>query len=164
MSANDRIISIKSPASLTQRMFVALVVMLFGSAVVLAVAAIWRGQTGAQWALVALAICAVAALPSVVFGRFIRGPQAALWAMLLGMGFRMTAALAGCLLVNAFWHDGIEAGFGWYLVAAYLITLMAETLFIASAPRSQLGEQLHVQNGTTPTRTGIAMIEGEQYG
>ncbi len=145
-------------------MIVVLVVMLFGSAVLLTVAAIWRGRLGAQWALVALAICGVAGLPSIVSGRFIRGPQAALWAMLVGMGFRMTAALAGCLLVNAFWHDGIEAGFAWYLVAAYLITLVAETLFIVSGPQSPLGDRPQTHCGAAPKRAGKGLIEGELYG
>ena len=84
--------------------------------------------------------------------------------MLLGMGIRMTAALAGCLLVKAFWSAGIEAGFAWYLVAAYLIALVAETLFIVSPPRLPSGGRPQTQSGAAPTRNGTGLIEGELYG
>jgi hypothetical protein len=128
-------------------------------------AALWRGATGVRWALMAVAICGAAGLLSLVASRFARGPKAALLTMLIGMGIRMSAALTACLIVNAIWRDGIEAGFGWYLVAAYLITLALDILFLANPAQMQASP-----SATMPVVQSSGMscggfsTEGERHG
>jgi hypothetical protein len=75
----------------------------------------------------------------------------------------MTVALVSCLVVNSFWHAGIEAGFAWYLVAAYLITLVAETLFVVIPAQTQSDSPVR-QREVPKGPAGTGLVEGELYG
>jgi hypothetical protein len=112
---------------------IALGILLVCTGAILGWAAAWRGSTGVRWALLALLVCGCAGLASLFACKLSRGPQAALLSVLIGMGIRMTAALAACLIVKSMWPDGIDAGFGWYLVIAYLAMLALDILYLADA-------------------------------
>jgi hypothetical protein len=147
-----------------QRGIIALGILVIGVAALFGWAAAWRGATGVRWALLAVSICGVAGLVSLVACRFARGPQAALWVMLIGMGIRMTAALAACLVVNSLWRDGITAGFGWYLVVAYLITLAVDILYVARPDHQDYHASANV-HGVRPFSDGrVVPTHGERHG
>ena len=79
------------------------------------------------------------------------------------MGIRMTAALAACLVVNSLWRDGIDAGFGWYLVVAYLITLA--WTFFTSRPAEDANERCTCRAfGPFGNPRGASSTHGERHG
>ena len=82
--------------------------------------------------------------------------------MLIGMGIRMTAALAACLIVNSLWRDGIDAGFGWYLVVAYLVTLALDILYLAPPEHQMSGDMRSV--GSLANARGASSTHGERHG
>jgi hypothetical protein len=141
---------------------IALCIFVIGVGSLLGWASAWRGATGVRWALLAVLICAISGIVSWFACKFAHGPQAALWTMLIGMGIRMTAALAACLVVNAIWRDGIHAGFGWYLVVAYLITLALDILFIAPPEQQTSGALSSVGPFARPR--GVSSTHGERHG
>jgi hypothetical protein len=141
---------------------IALCTVVIGVGVLVGWAAAWQGANGVRWALLAVLICGVAGLVSLVACKFARGPQAALWTMLIGMGIRMSAALAACLVVNSLWREGIDAGFGWYLVVAYLVTLALDILFLAHSQQST-SVDLHGVGPFAGPR-GTPSSHGERHG
>lgn len=143
---------------------IALCILVIGVGALLGWAAAWRGATGMRWALLAIAICGVAGLVSLVACKFARGPQAPLWIMLIGMGIRMTAALAACLVVNSLWRDGIVAGFGWYLVFAYLLTLGMDILYLASPGRQDYNASGDAQSVRSFGGPRVVPTQGERHG
>jgi hypothetical protein len=167
ISVNDRTLQARAGfcTRARQRAVVALCIVVIGMGALTGAAALWRGATGVRWALMAVAICGAAGLLSLVANRFARGPQAALLTMLIGMGIRMSAALTACLIVNSIWRDGIEAGFGWYLVAAYLITLALDIIFLANPAQMQTraGVTMSVVQPSGMSRGGL-LPESERHG
>jgi hypothetical protein len=143
---------------------VALAILLLGLGALMGWAWLWRGAIGVRWAILAITICAVAGVLSFVASRFARGPQAALWTMLVGMGIRMTAALTACLVVNSLWRNGIDAGFGWYLVGAYLITLALDIVFLAGSPNGPAAAGRVPVVQTSGISGGVLWTEGERHG
>jgi hypothetical protein len=143
---------------------IALCILVIGVGALLGWASAWRGATGVRWALLAISICGVAGLLSLVVCKLVRGPQAALWIMLAGMGIRMSAALAACLIVNAFWRDGIVAGFGWYLVIAYLLTLAVDILYLAHPDHQDNNASANVDGVRSFGGVRIVPTHGERHG
>jgi hypothetical protein len=146
------------------RGIIALSILVIGVGALLGWAAVWRGTTGVRWALLAISICGFAGLVSLVACRFVRGPQAPLWVMLIGMGIRMTAALAACLVVNSLWRDGIHAGFGWYLVVAYLLTLAVDILYLAHPDNQDCNASANVHGVRSFGDARIVPTQGERHG
>jgi hypothetical protein len=138
--------------------------LVIGVGALLSGAAAWRGAPGVRWALLAISICGAAGLLSLIACRFVRGPQAPLWMMLVGMGIRMTAALAACLIVNSLWRDGILAGFGWYLVVAYLLTLALDILYLADSAHQGRNRNAGVQGARSFGGPRVVPTHGEQHG
>lgn len=165
ISVNERTLQVRAEFcdGSRHRVVVALGIVVFGAGVLFGSATLWRGEAGMRWALLAIVICGAAGLLSWIASRFARGPQAAMWSMLIGMGIRMTAALTACLIVNAVWRNGIKAGFGWYLVAAYLITLALDILFLANPAQAHSGQRIPVVDPGGISRAGLS-AEGERHG
>jgi hypothetical protein len=141
---------------------IALCILAIGVGVLMSWAAAWRGTGGVRWALLAVLICGGAGLISLLACKFARGPQAALWSMLIGMGIRMTAALAACLVVNSLRRDGIDAGFGWYLVVAYLFTLAVDILYLAHSQHTTSADMHGAAQFGGPR--GVPSTHGERHG
>jgi hypothetical protein len=141
---------------------IALFIVLVGAGALVGWAAAWQGANGVRWACLALLICGIAGFVSLVACKFARGPQAALWTILIGMGTRMSAALAACLVVNSLWREGIDAGFGWYLVVAYLVTLTLDILYLAHSQHTSSADMHGVGQFGGPR--GIPSTQGERHG
>jgi hypothetical protein len=144
------------------RGLIALGILGIGASALLGWATAWRGATGVRWAILAISICGVAGLLSLIASKFVRGQQAALWTMLVGMGIRMTAALTGCLIVNSLWRDGIDAGFGWYLVVAYLVTLAVDILYLVNPNPQTSSDRYSV--GPISSPLVVPSTPGERHG
>jgi hypothetical protein len=84
--------------------------------------------------------------------------------MLIGMGIRMTAALAACLVVNSLWREGIIAGFGWYLVVAYLLTLAVDILYVAHPDHKDDNATANVHGVRSFGGPRVVPNGGEQHG
>lgn len=83
------------------------------------------------WALaaaaVAAAVCLAGGVPALLFSRLFRGKEVLVFGVLLAMGFRMAAPLAGVILLHLSGGPLAKAGFAYYLLAFYLVTLTVET-------------------------------------
>ena len=86
------------------------------------------GSNGLLAAVVAAAICWVAAALALTSAAVLRGPQRALGAMALGMIFRMGLPLGAGLFLSRLGGPLAEAGVFGLIVVFYLVTLVTETL------------------------------------
>ncbi|MHB8970253.1 MAG: hypothetical protein ACYC3X_10650 [Pirellulaceae bacterium] len=102
---------------------------LLGSAVaVLPVAYVARDRIGAASALVALVTCLVSGLLALGLARLCRGPNGVVSQVLLGMLPRMGIPLAVCMMVHLQGGAIANAGFVYYILAFYFVTLVVETV------------------------------------
>ncbi len=91
-----------------------------------------RGADG-FWAAVAAALTVlVASIAALLTGELFHGPGDALWAMLTGMGIRMAAPLAACILVYLQQGTLASAGFVFFVLGFYFVALPVETLLAVS--------------------------------
>lgn len=104
--------------------------MLGSAAVVIPVAYMARDRAGATSAAVALVTCLVSGLLALALGlvRLFRGPNNVVPQVLLGMLPRMGIPLAVCMLVHLQGGAIADAGFVYYILAFYFVTLVVETV------------------------------------
>jgi hypothetical protein len=98
-------------------------------------AVLFGGLVGLIASIVAAAVCLAGAMLALVIHGFLTGPESALAALVLGMATRMGLPLASGLAIHLHGGPLAEAGFLYYLVVFYPITLAVETLL--SLPASQ---------------------------
>lgn len=85
-------------------------------------------------AAVAAALCCCGgALAALALARWFRGPDHLLASVLVGMSVRMGVALAAVLVVQLGGGPLAEAGFVYYLLMFYSVTLAAETVAVVRA-------------------------------
>jgi hypothetical protein len=102
---------------------------LSGSAVmVIPVAYMARERAGATSAAVALVTCLVSGLLALGLVRLFRGPNNVVPQVLLGMLPRMGIPLAVCMMVHLRGGAIADAGFVYYILAFYFVTLVVETV------------------------------------
>jgi hypothetical protein len=102
---------------------------LLGSAVVvIPVAYMARERAGATSAAVALVTCLVSGLLALGLVRLFRGPNNVVPQVLLGMLPRMGIPLAVCMMVHLRGGAIADAGFVYYILAFYFVTLVVETV------------------------------------
>lgn len=90
----------------------------------------WAGSLGVQAAMLAVGVCVAAASLGRVASWALKSasPAQASASVLAAMLFRMAGPLAACVAVALIRHDLVAAGFGYWVVLAYLIVLGGETL------------------------------------
>jgi hypothetical protein len=121
--------------SIAVRATVLVVAVLLVFMVVGPFAILFGGLVGLIAAIVAAAVCLAGALLALIIRGFLTGPESALAALVLGMATRMGLPLASGLAIHLHGGPLAEAGFLYYLVVFYPITLAVETLL--SLPASQ---------------------------
>ncbi|MFW6124579.1 MAG: hypothetical protein ACOC46_00410 [Pirellulales bacterium] len=85
------------------------------------------GWTGLAAALTAAGVCLAAGAVALVIAHACRAPNRLLFGVLLGMGVRTIAPLAVAFFVEYQCEGLANAGFLYYLVFFYLLTLAVET-------------------------------------
>ncbi len=88
----------------------------------------WNGLFSAG---VALAVCLGSGLASLWTAHLLRAPDQVLYQVLLGMFPRMGFPLIACMIVILQRGMLAEAGFVYYIMAFYFVTLAAETVLMA---------------------------------
>jgi hypothetical protein len=121
--------------SIAVRATVLVVAVLLVFVVVGPFAVLFGGLVGLIASIVAAAVCLAGAMLALVIRGFLTGPESALAALVLGMATRMGLPLASGLAIHLHGGPLAEAGFLYYLVVFYPITLAVETLL--SLPASQ---------------------------
>ena len=114
------------------------------AAVVLPVAFIARDRAGATSAAVALVTCLVSGLLALGLVRLFRGPNGVVPQVLLGMLPRMGIPLAVCMLVHLQGGAVADAGFVYYVLAFYFVTLVVETVLQVGEAQRRPTEKLTV--------------------
>ncbi len=94
-----------------------------------------RGWTGVAAALMAAGVCLLGATAALVASHVFRSPQQVLQGVLLGMAARMGLPLALAVIVLLVGGRLADAGFLFYLLVFYPVTLGVETAM--SLPESQ---------------------------
>jgi len=102
--------------------------LLGSAAVILPSAHAWQAGSGVLSAAVAGVTCLVAGLMALLLGACCRGPNQILAQVLLAMMARMGVPLLVCVIVYVQRGRLAEAGFVYYLLAFYLVTLIVETV------------------------------------
>ncbi len=95
------------------------------------------GSEGLRCVLVASAVCVATGVIVVLIQERLKSPQWVLANVLVGFLFRMGVPLAFCLVV--YWRGGplVEAGFVFYLLFFYMVSLAVETV-LSLPPSSAL--------------------------
>jgi len=105
---------------------------------VVPVAWYYCGPIAAVSAAVAGVCCLVSAILALVSGEPFRAKQQLLHAMLVGMAFRMGLPLGIGLAIYAYAAPLVEAGFVYYLLIFFELTLLVE-VFLSLPPAQALG-------------------------
>lgn len=93
---------------------------------------------GAISAAAALATCLFGGLLALGLVHLCRGPENVMSQVLLGMLARTGIPLLVCMMVYLQGGRLAEAGFVYYLLAFYFVTLVVETVLLARDPRPQV--------------------------
>jgi len=124
---------LKSPAG---RAAILVIALLGGAAIVIPVA-YWRAALAGVWAaMAAWTICFLSGLLALWLIQRFNGPDKVVQQVLSGTLVRMSLPLAACLAVHLYGGTLAEAGFVYYILAFYLITLAVETMLTAG-PQSK---------------------------
>ncbi len=86
-----------------------------------------QGADGLSAAAVAAVVCLVSALAGLLVSQCFSGPDHALAGVLVGMGFRMTLPLTVCVVAQLQGGALAQAGFVFYIIAFYLVSLAIDT-------------------------------------
>ncbi len=113
-------------------------------AVVIPLAYLWRGWEGLASASVAWLVNLAGGLAALWFSHMLREPAQVVAQVLAGMFLRMGIPLAACMVVYLRGGMLADAGFVYYIMAFYFVTLAVETVLLARwSP-----------NGPTKSQTG----------
>ncbi|MGD0899653.1 MAG: hypothetical protein ABR915_17620 [Thermoguttaceae bacterium] len=104
---------------------------------VLPVAGLVRGRAGLGAAALAAAICSVGAAGALVLSHLLRGPRLAIVSLLMGMAVRTGMPLVLAIAVQCWGGPLAEAGFLYYLLVFYPVTLGVETILSLPQIRGQ---------------------------
>ena len=94
------------------------------------------GDMGWWAAAVAAGICWLGAAIALILTALLRGPQGALYAMLVGMMFRMGLPLVAGVVLTRQGGDLASGGVFGCLLAFYLVTLVVETALVLPLVRA----------------------------
>ncbi len=94
------------------------------------VAYCWSGGIGLEAAALASGCCCAGALGTLCVAPWLRAPHHLLASVLVGMAVRMGVALAAAVVVQLGGGPLAEAGFVYYLLMFYLVTLAVETAVV----------------------------------
>jgi hypothetical protein len=124
-------------SSFVSRSLALLGVTAIAAAVVLPIAAAASGMTGISAAAIALGICFGSGVLSFWLVRNLHGPDVVLYQVLLGMMPRMGIALGAAMVI--YYRGGwlVDAGFVYYLLVFYFVTLAAETALLINGSAKQ---------------------------
>ena len=86
------------------------------------------GPDGAGASGLALLICGAAGISGLVVSQQFRRPELVLYQVFLHVLFRMGLPLAACVMVYLRGGGLVEAGFAYYVLGFYLVTLAVETM------------------------------------
>ena len=86
-----------------------------------------QGGSGLSAAAVAAVVCLVSAIGGMLLSQCLGGPNHAIAGVLSGMMLRMGLPLAVCMIVYLQSGALAEAGFVFYVLAFYLVTLAIDT-------------------------------------
>lgn len=106
-------------------------------AIVAAVAGWVGGISGLLAALYALLLCALPALFSLALGEVFRGPDGALYSLLLGMLLRLGIPLVGFLTAYVWGGPLVEGGLVFCLLVLYPIMLTVETVLLTAQVQTE---------------------------
>ncbi|MHB0955307.1 MAG: hypothetical protein ACYC6N_01170 [Pirellulaceae bacterium] len=112
----------------TGQVLILLGFLLGSAAVVIPVACAVRQQAGIISALVAWVTCFVSGWMALHLARLFKGPRNVVPQVLLGMLPRMGIPLGVCMIVYLRGGSIAEAGFVYYILAFYFVTLVVETV------------------------------------
>jgi hypothetical protein len=121
--------------SIAVRAAVLTAVVLVALVAVGVVASLWCGTVGGTAAALAAVICLTGAVLALTISGVLARPETALASLVLGMALRMGLPLVAALAVHLHGGPLAEAGFLYYLVVFYPITLAVETLLSLPAPQ-----------------------------
>ena len=96
-----------------------------------------HGIPGCLTVAAAFATCLIGAFVSLSLARLFVAPTQVMHQVLFGMVPRMGLPLVACMLV--YLHGGmlVEAGFVYYIMAFYFVTLLVETVLLAGSTPSK---------------------------
>ncbi len=92
---------------------------------------VWMDWEGLASAAVAWAVCLVSGLLALWLAELFHHPEQAVQQVLWGMFPRMGMPLAACVLVYLRGGMLADAGFVYYIMAFYFVTLAVETVLMA---------------------------------
>ncbi len=122
-------------ASLTNnprgRVIILVTLMLITAALIGPLAYAWHGWEGVTSAAVAMGVCLASGLLAMWLAELFRHPDQAVPQVLLGMFPRMGIPLIACMLVYLQRGMLADAGFVYYIMAFYFVTLAVETVLMA---------------------------------
>lgn len=101
-----------------------------------------HGGLGFVAASLATAVCLAACWLALVLTELMADAAQPAVALLVGMMIRMSVPLMTCLLVTLRKPQLNEAGFAWYLIGAFLIGLMLETVLAVGQLKALNEEQI----------------------
>ncbi len=115
--------------------------LLLSAAVVVPCGYAAQARWGAISASLAWATCLLGGLLALWLVHLFRGPQNVVPQVLLGMFARMGIPLLICMAVYVQGGPMAQAGFVYYLLAFYFVTLISETILLARAEQPQVTER-----------------------
>lgn len=130
-----------TPVSLLRGLLVLFGALLGAAAIALPVAFQLSRFDGLAAASIAWVVCLVSGGAAQFLGGLFARPQEALFRVLFGMGLRMGVPLVVCLIVQLNVALLAEAGFVFYLMAFYFVTLAVELVTtVAHSPSTGAGQ------------------------
>ena len=118
------------------------IALLLAGAIVIPVAYWWADVAGAWAAAAAWATCFISGLLAYWLAQRFNDPQKVLYQVLSGTLVRMSIPLAACLGVHLYGGTLAEAGFVYYILAFYFVTLAVDTALVArSLPQESTESQ-----------------------
>ncbi len=101
-----------------------------------------QGGMGLIAASLATVICLVACWLALIVTELMAPSEQPAAALLVGMSIRMSLPLLTCLLVTLRKPQLTEAGFAWYLIGAFLIGLLLETMLSIGQLKTPSSKQI----------------------
>ncbi len=115
--------------------------LLVAAAIVIPVAYVVRQQAGAASAAVAWMTCFVSGLVALGLVRLFNGPNSVVPQVLLGMFPRMGIPLAVCMVAYLKGGALVDAGFVYYILVFYFVTLVVETVLLVGVAQERPTEK-----------------------
>lgn len=124
----------KSIVSLGKRAAVFVALLLIALLPVGAVAYSLYGTLGLTAAAVAWAICVGSGLAALIISLLLRDTPLVLYQVLFGFALRMGIPLALCMVMVTQGSPLVDAGFIFYILVFYMVTLLIDTALLLARP------------------------------